>query len=104
MFTLLRRAFGSSLSRGTLVTFGIRVGEAGLLFGLHVLLARWMRGGRLRRIRVRGQRGGLGIQFAPPSLPGAALRFVPGYLSGEPARYDPSYAGVGGSRRGRPAC
>lgn len=81
MFTFFRQAFRSRLSRGAAVTFGIRVAGAGLLYALHVLLARWMgtEGYGVYVFAISwtsflAELGALGI-------PNAALRFVPTYRS-----------------------
>ena len=81
MFTFFRRVFHSSLSRGAVVTFAIRVVGAGLLFGLHVVLARWMgtEGYGAYAFAVSG--ASVAAQFGALGLPSAALRFVPTYLS-----------------------
>jgi O-antigen/teichoic acid export membrane protein len=79
MFSFLRLPGEHSLSRGALTAFGIRVSGAGLLYGLHVLLAQWMGADgygayvfAISWASVLAQLGALG-------LPNAALRFVPAY-------------------------
>ncbi|MFP4227853.1 MAG: oligosaccharide flippase family protein [Salinivenus sp.] len=81
MFTLFQRALESSLSRGAVVTFTIRVAGAGLLFGLHVVLARWMGADGYGAYAFAVSGASVAAQFGALGLPSAALRFVPTYLS-----------------------
>jgi len=83
MFDALRVPSWRSLSRGALVSFSIRVAGTGLLYGLHILLARWANaegyGAYVFAISwtsVLAELGALG-------LPNAALRFVPEYRTGQ---------------------
>lgn len=85
MFTSVRQVFSSSLSRGAAVTFGIRVAGTGLLYALHVCLARWMGADgygvyvfAISWTSVLAQLGALG-------LPTAALRFVSTYRTEQQA-------------------
>lgn len=81
MFTFVQQVFDSSLSRGAVVTFGVRVVGAGLLFGLHILLARWMGTGGYGAYAFAVSGASVAAQLGALGLPTAALRFVPTYLS-----------------------
>ena len=86
MFDALRVPSWRSLSRGALVSFGIRVAGTGLLYGLHVLLARWMNAGGYGTYVFAISWTSVLAQFGKLGLPSAALRFVPEYRTNqEPA-------------------
>lgn len=79
MFSFLRVPTWRSLSRGALTSFGLRVAGSGLLYVLHILLARWLstEGYGVYAFAISwtsflAELGALG-------LPNAALRFVPQY-------------------------
>lgn len=83
MFSFLRVQNWQSLSRGAVVSFGLRVAGSGLLYVLHVLLARWLgtQGYGIYAFAISwttflAEMGTLG-------LPNAALRFVPEYRTGD---------------------
>jgi O-antigen/teichoic acid export membrane protein len=83
MTSFLRPPAWKSLSRGAVTTFGLRVLGAGLLYGLHVALARWASADgygayvfAISWTSVLAQLGALG-------LPSAALRFVPEYRTSQ---------------------
>ncbi|PSQ81944.1 MAG: hypothetical protein BRD41_01395 [Bacteroidetes bacterium QS_1_63_11] len=87
MFDALRVPSWRSLSRGALVSFGLRVAGAGLLYGLHVVLARWMNAGGYGTYVFAISWTSFLAQFGKLGLPNAALRFVPEYRTNqEPAR------------------
>ena len=79
MFDALRVPSWRSLSRGALVSFGIRVAGAGLLYGLHIVLARWMEAGGYGTYVFAISWTSFLAQFGKLGLPTAALRFVPEY-------------------------
>ena len=79
MFDVLRMPSWRSLSRGALVTFAIRVLGAGLLYALHVLLARWMNADGYGVYVFAISWTSFLAQFGALGLPNAALRFVPEY-------------------------
>jgi O-antigen/teichoic acid export membrane protein len=86
MFDALRVPSWRSLSRGALVSFGIRVAGTGLLYVLHVLLARWMNTGGYGTYVFAISWTSFLAQFGKLGLPSAALRFVPEYRTNqEPA-------------------
>jgi len=86
MFDALRVPSWRSLSRGALVSFGLRVAGAGLLYGLHVVLARWMNAGGYGTYVFAISWTSFLAQFGKLGLPSAALRFVPEYRTNqEPA-------------------
>lgn len=83
MFSFLRVPTWQSLSRGAVTAFGLRVVGSGLLYVLHVLLARWLgtEGYGVYAFAISwtsflAEMGALG-------LPNAALRFVPAYRTGD---------------------
>ena len=83
MMSFLRPLAWKSLSRGAVTTFSLRVLGAGLLYGLHVVLARWASADgygayvfAISWTSVLAQLGALG-------LPSAALRFVPEYRTSQ---------------------
>ena len=87
MFDALRVPSWRSLSRGALVSFGLRVAGAGLLYGLHVVLARWMNAGGYGTYVFAISWTSFLAQFGKLGLPNAALRFIPEYRTNqEPAR------------------
>lgn len=83
MFDALRVPSWRSLSRGALVSFGIRVAGAGLLYGLHVVLARWMNAGGYGTYVFAISWTSFLAQFGKLGLPSAALRFVPEYRTNQ---------------------
>lgn len=83
MFDVLRIPSWRSLSRGALVSFGIRVAGAGLLYGLHVVLARWMGTGGYGTYVFAISWTSFLAQFGKLGLPSAALRFVPEYRTNQ---------------------
>jgi O-antigen/teichoic acid export membrane protein len=83
MFDALRVPSWHSLSRGALVSFGIRVIGAGLLYGLHVMLARWMNAGGYGTYVFAISWTSVLAQFGKLGLPSAALRFVPEYRTNQ---------------------
>lgn len=83
MFDALRVPSWRSLSRGALVSFGIRVAGAGLLYGLHVMLARWMNTGGYGVYVFAISWTSFLAQFGKLGLPSAALRFVPEYRTNQ---------------------
>lgn len=86
MFDALRVPSWHSLSRGALVSFSLRVAGAGLLYGLHVVLARWMNAGGYGTYVFAISWTSFLAQFGKLGLPSAALRFVPEYRTNqEPA-------------------
>lgn len=85
MFDILRVPSWRSLSRGALVSFAIRVAGAGLLYGLHVLLARWMNAGGYGTYVFAISWTSFLAQFGKLGLPSAALRFVPEYRTNQEA-------------------
>jgi O-antigen/teichoic acid export membrane protein len=97
MFDVLRVPSWRSLSRGALVTFGIRVLGAGLLYALHVLLARWMNADGYGMYVFAISWTSFLAQFGALGLPNAALRFVPEYQTSD--RRDLLHGFLGTSRR-----
>lgn len=83
MFDALRVPSWRSLSRGALVSFGIRVVGTGLLYGLHVMLARWMNTGGYGVYVFAISWTSFLAQFGKLGLPSAALRFVPEYRTNQ---------------------
>ena len=83
MFDALRVPSWRSLSRGALVSFGIRVAGAGLLYGLHVVLARWMEAGGYGTYVFAISWTSFLAQFGKLGLPNAALRFIPEYRTNQ---------------------
>ncbi|MFB6271836.1 MAG: oligosaccharide flippase family protein [Salinibacter sp.] len=83
MFDALRVPSWRSLSRGALVSFAIRVGGTGLLYGLHVVLARWMNAGGYGTYVFAISWTSFLAQFGKLGLPSAALRFVPEYRTNQ---------------------
>lgn len=81
MFDVLRPPSWRSLSRGALTSFGLRVAGAGLLYGLHVLLARWMGTEGYGVYAFAISWTSFLAEFGTLGLPNAALRFVPEYLT-----------------------
>jgi O-antigen/teichoic acid export membrane protein len=81
MFDVLRVPSWRSLSRGAMISFGIRVLGAGLLYALHVLLARWMNADGYGVYVFAISWTSFLAQFGALGLPNAALRFVPEYRS-----------------------
>lgn len=79
MFDVLRVPSWRSLSRGALISFGLRVAGAGLLYGLHVLLARWMGTDDYGVYVFAISWTSFLAEFGALGLPNAALRFVPAY-------------------------
>lgn len=83
MFDALRVPSWRSLSRGALVSFGLRVAGAGLLYGLHVLLARWMNAGGYGSYVFAISWTSFLAKFGTLGLPSAVLRFVPEYRTNQ---------------------
>lgn len=83
MFTLSRLPSWSSLSRGAAVSFGLRVAGAGLLYALHIALARWMDASGYGAYVYAISWASVLAEFGALGLPSAALRFVPEYQTAQ---------------------
>jgi O-antigen/teichoic acid export membrane protein len=79
MFDAFRTPCWGGLSRGAALSLGIRVVGTGLLYGLHVALARWLGSGEYGTYVFAISWTSVLAQFGKMGLPSAALRFVPAY-------------------------